>query len=363
MKRILIIITTAFVPYGGLTTVMMNYYRAMEKRGLKIDVASTNEPPKKLLAELHKNGSDYFNLGSRKKHPIRYGRNLARLLGTHSYDAVHVNGNSATMAFELKIAKKKKVPVRIAHGHASRGEHPLLHRWLSGVFERSYTLALAASDQAGIWLFGGNPYIVLNNAICVKKYQYDRDIRESCRRELGLSDRFVAGNVGKLNWSKNHVFLMQIFCELKKRETKAHLLLVGDGQLREEIESLCRQYGMEGEVTFLGMRDDVPELLQAMDVFVFPSLSEGLGMALVEAQAAGLCCFASENVPKETKLSSQIEYISLEEQAHRWAEKILQADCRRRTEHSQQACAAIRAGGYDIETAAGKLREIYNGIG
>lgn len=363
MKRILIVITTAFVPYGGLTTVMMNYYRAMGKKKLKIDFASTNEPPEVLLKELNENGSQYFNLGDRKKHLIKYLKKLNKVLRGNSYDVIHVNGNSATMAFELRTAKRRRVPVRIAHGHTTRSDYSWLHKILFRVFRKSYTHAIAVSDKAGEWLFSGQEYIVLNNAIPVKKYKYDMSIREKYRNSLGFSDKFIVGNVGKLYAAKNHSFLIQIFCELRKKKENAHLLIVGGGELRGELEEQCRSLGIEDDVTFLGMREDIPELLQTMDIFVFPSRYEGFGMALIEAQAAGLYCFASESVPGETKLSNNIQYISLNEKVQDWVEKISVVNCYNRMKCSIQACSTICACGYDIETAVEKLEKIYNGIG
>lgn len=363
MKRILIVITTAFVPYGGLTTVMMNYYRAMGEKKLKIDFASTNEPPEVLLKELNENGSQYFNLGDRKKHLIKYLKKLNKVLRGNSYDVIHVNGNSATMAFELRTAKRRRVPVRIAHGHTTRSDYSWLHKILFRVFRKSYTHAIAVSDKAGEWLFSGQEYIVLNNAIPVKKYKYDMSIREKYRNSLGFSDKFIVGNVGKLYAAKNHSFLIQIFCELRKKKENAHLLIVGGGELRGELEEQCRSLGIEDDVTFLGMREDIPELLQTMDIFVFPSRYEGFGMALIEAQAAGLYCFASESVPGETKLSNNIQYISLNEKVQDWVEKISVVNCYNRMKCSIQACSTICACGYDIETAVEKLEKIYNGIG
>lgn len=253
--------------------------------------------------------------------------------------------------------------MRIAHGHTTRSDYSWLHKILFRVFQRSYTRAIAVSDKAGEWLFPGREYIVLNNAISVEKYKYDASIRKKYRNSLGLSDEFIVGNVGKLYRAKNHSFLIQIFCGLRKKKENAHLLIVGGGELQEELEEQCKSLGIENDVTFLGMREDIPELLQTMDVFVFPSRYEGFGMALIEAQASGLYCFASENVPGETKLSNHIQYLSLNEEVQDWVEKILAVNGYDRMKCSIQARSTICACGYDIETAVEKLEKIYNGIG
>lgn len=360
MKNILIVITTDFVPYGGLTTVMMNYYRVMDKKGLKMDFASTNKPPEVLLKELNENGSRYFNLGDRKKHLGKYLTNFNNLLEENRYDVVHVNGNSATMAFELKIAQKRGVSVRIAHGHNTKSDYSWLHRILFHSFRRSYTYAIAVSDKVGEWLFSGGKYIILNNAIPIEKYRYNVEIREEYRNKLGLSDKFVVGNVGKLNKQKNQSFLIELFGELKKQREQAHLLIVGGGSKKKELEDQCKRLGLQKDVTFLGMREDVSQFLQCMDVFVFPSLYEGLGLALIEAQASGLYCFASDNVPTDACVSSLLQYLNLDDSIERWKDALLRVEVYDREKCSLEACRSIGKHGYDISAEALRLQEIYS---
>ncbi len=339
---------------------MMNYYRAMDKSGLTIDFASTNEAPKVLKSELAGNGSRYFNLGSRKKHLFKYLKKISRLMQENDYDVIHVNGNSATMAFELEMAKRRQVPVRIAHGHTTRSRHPWLHRILLRFFEKSYTQGIAVSDQAGRWLFSGKDYAVLNNAIPIEKFKYDAAIRKKYRENLELTDKFVVGNVGKLYEAKNHSFLIQIFYELQKQKENAHLLLVGGGEMQAELEEQCRNLGISDSVTFLGMREDVSQLLQCMDVFVFPSLYEGLGLALIEAQASGLYCFASDNVPTDACVSSLLQYLNLDDSIERWKDALLGVEVYDREKCSLEACRSIGKHGYDISAEALRLQEIYS---
>lgn len=358
MKKILVVITTGFVPYGGLTTVMMNYYRAMDKEGLQIDFASTNEPPAELLEELHKHGSRYFRLGERKKDMIRYLSRLSHVLKDNRYDVIHVNGNSATMALELMLAKQTGIPVRIAHGHTSQGKHIFVHRSLQRIFQKSYTHGIAVSDKAGEWLFGNGKYQVLNNAIFADRYQYDADIRKKYRQKLGLDNKFVVGHVGKLYEVKNHTFLIDVFYELQKKQKNAYLLLVGGGKLRQELEKKCRELGIREHVAFLGMRNDIPQLLQAMDVFVFPSLYEGMPNAVLEAQASGLPLLISDVITKSVKCTERTYYKSLSDGTSGWAKEILKLskmDYDRKTDTAAQ----IREKGFDVEECAVKLREIY----
>ena len=361
MKKILIIITTDYVPYGGLTTVMMNYYRAMNKSDLQIDFASTNEAPRELIDELHADGSKYYCLGNRKKNYLNYQHNLKKLLNANKYDVIHVNGNSATMLIELFTAKKTGVPVRIAHGHTTQTTYPLINKMLRRAFEKSYTCSMAVSRLAGDWLYRGKQFIVLNNAIDLNKYKFEEKTRNRVRAELKVEEKFVVGDVGKLNKGKNQRFLLEIFAEFKKRKKNVCLLLVGGGELKVFLEEECRRLNIKDDVIFTGMVSNTARYLQAMDVFVFPSLYEGLGMAVIEAQASGLPCIASDKVPIDTKVSDNIEYLNLEQSPEQWADHILQyaACCDNRSNMSELASESIRTCGYDIEQEADKLRKIY----
>lgn len=359
MKKVLIVVTTSLVSYGGLATVMLNYYRAMDKTGLQIDFASTNELDPRLHEELKQNNSLYFNLGNRKKNGIQYLKNLNSVLNNNNYDIVHVNGNSATMAMELLVAKRRKVSVRIAHGHAAQSNYPFLHQILKLMFKKSYTVSLAVSQKTADWLFDGYVDRILNNAIDITKYRFDYRKRKIFRDMLGAGDCVVLGTVGKMTHNKNQSFLLEIFGECRKRNRNSRLILVGDGDLYQSLKDKCRRMGLEEAVYFVGMKDNVADYLQAMDIFVFPSFYEGFGMALLEAQASGLCCLASDTIPYETKVSDGISYLSIQESAELWAEKILNTDRANRREKSSQACKKIRESGYCIQTEARKLEQLY----
>ena len=358
MKKILIIITTGFASSGGLTTVMMNYYRNIDKSDLQIDFASTNEIDNSYLEELSANNSQYFNLGDRKKNPFKYLLNLYKLLSKEKYDVLHVNGNSATMGLELFIACLHKIPFRIAHGHTTQSNYPLLHNFLYLFFKRTYTHAIVTSDKAGKWLFKKN-YYVLNNAIDFHKYAYSEQTRNELRANLGISDKFVVGNVGKLNIPKNHSFLIDIFEKIYKRNKDAVLIIAGGGSQDTILKTKCKEKGLEDAVIFLGMLNDTSKIYNAFDVFVFTSLFEGLGMVLIEAQVSGLKCFSSDVVPLETKVTDNIEYLSLNDTADLWAEKITEIEKYDREKMALSSQKSITENGYNIETEAVKLKKIY----
>lgn len=362
MKKVLIVITTGFAPCGGLTTVMMNYFRNMDRSGLQIDFASINEVDEESLAELRAAGSRYFNLGDRKKDLPGYMKNLYKLLRREKYDVLHVNGNSATMAFDLLPGCACRVPVRIAHGHNSRSSYPTSHKYLSPLFKKTYTHGLVTSKIAGDWLYGDN-YTVLNNAIDIGHYSFSQEARDRVRKELGLEGKFVVGNVGKLNPQKNQAFLLEVFRSIHARRQDSVLVIAGGGALEDQLRQKARDLGIEDSVIFLGMLDDTSDVLQAFDVFVFTSKFEGLGMVLIEAQAAGLECLSSDAVPLETKVSDHIRYISLEKSPEDWAEATLAIPPYDRASHGAAAAETIKTHGYDIRYETGKLEAIYRGKG
>ena len=355
--KVLIIITTEFVPYGGLTTVVLNYYRAIDKTGLAIDIASTNKAPENLAQELQRNGSQYYNLGARKN-VLSYLKNLNKVL-KNNYDVVHVNGNSATMLLELLPAKVKRVHTRIAHVHNTKTQHPVLQRMIYPFFRGSYNKAVAVSDDAGKWLYGDN-YIVLNNAINVKKYAFSLQTREDVRNGLGFSSQtFIIGTIGKLNQQKNHRYLLEVFSKFKQSIEDCKLVIVGGGELEDELKKKADELMIGKDVIFTGMTDDASGYVQAFDFFVFPSRFEGLGLALIEAQASGLKCVISDRVPKEAVVTNQVKTISINDKADEWADYIIQNINYNRIANSQNAAESIKAHGYDISMEAGKLRELY----
>lgn len=362
MKRILIIITTAFELTGGLTTVMMNYYRLMDKSQLRIDFASTNEAEEKLREELHHNGSEYYNMGSRKKCPLRYMKRLKELLMAKQYDIIHINGNSSTMIMEARVARKCGVNEIICHTHTSQSEYPLLHKFLSRSFRKSYTKAIAVSKKSGRWLYG-EEFTVLNNAIDVNKYIYNPKIRTKVRKKLGIDSKYVIGTVGKLTESKNQAFLLEIFADYVKNNSGAILVIAGGGDQETKLKQKAHDLGIENEVVFLGMKSNIEEILQAFDIFVFTSLYEGFGMVLVEAQAAGLYCISADTVPKETQVTSNIEYLSLSLPVKSWADAVkrIQEQKSDREILSRNAQQSIAEYGYDIFIEAKKLERIYLG--
>lgn len=210
-------------------------------------------------------------------------------------------------------------------------------------------------------VWGKDAFYSHPNAIDCSKFCFDSEIRNEMRKSLHIEDKFVVGHVGRFTYQKNHGFLIDVFNEIHKINPKAVLLLIGDAvgnmSYYEKAKQKVQQYGLTGCVQFLGMRNDVPLLMQAMDCFVFPSKFEGLGIVGVEAQAAGLPCFFSDTITQELGITKLAHFISLNESPAKWAEIILN---NRKTERKDMQ-PEIAAEGYDVKYEIHKLEKIYQG--
>ena len=224
-------------------------------------------------------------------------------------------------------------------------------------FETDYLIS--CSHEAGEWLFGkkacqSDRYLYLPNAINLDTYRFDASRRERYRRELGLNGCTVFGHVGRLNTAKNHRFLIEAFALIHQRNESAKLLLVGDGELREEISGLIRDAGLSGCVLMLGDRSDVPSLLQAMDVFLFPSLWEGLPVTVVEALASGLPCYVSDAITHDIDICDEVVRLPIDDVGV-WADKVGGIVRPGRVD----AIEDVRRSGFDITSSVRTLTSVY----
>jgi glycosyltransferase EpsF len=266
--------------------------------------------------------------------------------------------------FTLFAAKQAGVPVRIAHSHSTLGKGEFkrnIMKTLLRPFSRLYpTLLLACSEHAGRWLFGDKAFDkgrvkVMRNAIDVNCFRFNLQIRERVRKDLGISEKLVIGHAGRFVSVKNHLFLFDIFKEVHSQRQDSVLLLVGDGELRTAAEERVKQYGLSDCVLFLGLRDDVHELYQAMDVFVLPSLYEGLPVVGVEAQCAGLPCLFSNRFTKETISGRLSEMVPLEIGARKWARMIIRQSSKNRREEESALCCLK----WDVMGEVDRLMDAY----
>lgn len=359
--NILVIITTGFTPVGGLASVMMNYYRVLDKTEMVIDFCCTNEPPQVLLDEIHACGSEYYQLPKRKN-ILGYFFALKRLC--RGYDIIHVHANSSTAVIELQAAKLADIGVRLIHNHSSRCQHRILNRLFSPLYKRSYTKAIACSNEAGEWLYGKDKFIILRNAINVRRFSYNTEKRMEMRRLFGLKDNeYVVGHIGKFMEAKNHPFLIELFAKYHVSHPLSRLLLVGDGEMRPLVEAAIKKNNVMDCVVLAGLRSDIPDVLQAMDVFLFPSIYEGMPLSVIEAQSSGLPCIVSDAVTKLINIGCDVVQLSLNKGTDYWAEYLGNTNYQlSREERCKRNFEFITEAGYNIETEADNLMRIYRNL-
>lgn len=354
MIRVLHIVT--YMGRGGLETMIMNYYRHMDRSRIQFDFLVHRDFEADYEAEILDLGGKIYRLPSMNPFSPAYLKKLDAFFDEHrEYRIVHCHLDCMA-GVPLKVAKKYGVPVRIAHAHSTSQTKDikyLLKLNFKHVIRKYATDLLACSRDAGRWMFGGDDFLVMNNAIDAAGYIHCPEMATQVREELGiLKDSLVVGHVGRFDPPKNHEFLLRVFAKLPEN---TRLLLVGDGQLRQAAEKQAAELGIADRVIFTGIRGDVPRLLQAMDVFVFPSIYEGLPVSLIEAQAASLPCLISDKVPIECKKTDLVRQIPLAAGEESWAEATLEAARMNRRDTSVQ----IRESGFDIVSNARWLREFY----
>lgn len=315
---------------GGVEAVVMNYYRHIDRNKIQFDFICDDDSTNIPYEEIEKLGGKVILIPPYQK-VFKYHKELKRVLKDGNYKIVHSHINTLSV-FSLYAAKCAGVPVRIAHSHSTTNpkekKKNLLKqvlRPLAKVFATDY---MACTEHAGRWMFGdreynkGNVYL-LNNAIDLDNFKYDEKIRKAKRKELSIKDStLVIGHVGRFVEQKNHRFLIDIFNEVYKQNNDSILLLVGQGPLMEEMEEKVKSLGLEDNVKFLGQRNDINELYQAMDIFLFPSLYEGLGMVVVEAQSSNLPCVVSNEIPIIAKVNNKIEFVGLKQNVNDWCDAV-----------------------------------------
>lgn len=347
---------------GGAETMVMNYYRHIDRTKVQFDFLVHREQRGAYDDEIERMGGRIYRMCPvYPQNFSRYKRDLRTFFRAHpEYKIIHSH-MSELGYFAFREAERQGVPVRICHAHnAPHGfdVKMIMRTYFKKRMMPYLTHLFMCGEESGKWLYGEknkSRFIMLNNAIDAALYSFDASKREKMRQQLGLTDELVIGHVGRFNPQKNHPFLLDVFAALLKKEPSAVLLLVGGGADLPRIQAKAQELGITERVRFLGVRSDVADLMQAMDVFVFPSLYEGLGIALVEAQAAGLPCVVSDTIPHEAYLTDLVDSEKLSAPEEKWAEKILALRAVPRTDRR----AEIAAYGFDISTEAIKLQEFY----
>ena len=349
---------------GGAENMIMNLYRKIDRTKVQFDFLVHTE--KKCFFD-----DEILSLGGKIYHAPRY--NVANhfsykkwwnkfLIEHQEFKIVHGHMYSIAPIY-LHIAKKHGATT-IVHSHSTSepaGIKELIKSQLRKRAKNSADYLFSCSAAAGIWLYGKEAvekenHYILKNAVDTDRFLFNENVRNEVRKELGIEGNLVIGHVGRFMEAKNHKFLLEIFADVLKNDENAVLLLVGEGALKNEIKVKAESLGVSDKVIFAGVRNDTHRLLQAMDCFVFPSIYEGLPVAVIEAQAVGVPSLISDTVTDEVCLTDLATRLSLQKSSEIWAKEILnKTDNFKRTEPKQQ----IIDSGYDISATAHWLQNFY----
>ncbi|HBV82355.1 MAG TPA: glycosyltransferase family 1 protein [Lachnospiraceae bacterium] len=351
---------------GGAESRVMELYRAMDKRKVQFDFLVHTDKEGQYDTEIKQLGGRIYHVPRfRVINILSYRKALHRFFGDHK-EFVAVQGHmTSTAAIYLPIAKKAGVSMTIAHARSAgvdRGLKGIATKILRSSLKYKTDFCFTCSAEAAEAVYGKNwieagQVWTIPNAIDVQRFVFQEKVRQQVRKELGFDHEFVIGHVGRFGFMKNHSYLIDIFAQLCKIRDDAMLVLIGDGELKQEIQEKVNQLGLIKRVRFLGNRFDVERYYQAFDYFVFPSLFEGLPGSVAEAQASGLRCLVSDKVTKEVALTDLVTYKSIEEPAASWASEVMRNSKKALVREDMRAVIAEKD--FDVQKLAVKMEAFY----
>lgn len=358
MKKILHVVNK--MGYGGIETFLMNVYRSIDTNKVKFDFAVHTTDEGEYDKEIRELGGQLYYFTSRRNSIYKYYKDWNNFLKKNAdkYVAIHMHVSSLTTILPLVLAKKYNIKNRIIHAH-STFQQGTFHKILSEInkkrIKRYATKLLACSTEAGNYVFG-KEYENINNGIDSEKYKFNIEKRKEKRKELEIEEHETAYvNVGRLIEIKNQKYLVNVFKEIYKKDNKSKLFIIGKGEQKESLEQQIKDLNLEKQVILLNGRNDIPEILQAMDIFILPSLYEGLPLVAIEAQTAGLKCFISKNISKEVKLTELVDFIDINKECKEIAQYIIN-----NKEYDRKNIENEKLSNYNIKNIAKYLvNEIY----
>lgn len=351
---------------GGISAVVLNYMKYIEKEKFHFDIALTGNKPGMHGHEMIKLGATCYELPMKSKGVKQFQKSLYKLLTVEHFDAVHIH-ESSTSYVALRVAKKAGVKCRVAHAHTTvpynsvKGE---LKRLSGCLFNYYYaTKVVGCGRLAGERVFGKKNMtrkkaIVLPNSVETQKFKFAPYIREEVRRELGMEDKYVVGMVGRLSPQKNHFFALDMFAKAHELNSKLMLVLVGTGEDEEHIKEIISEQHMETYVKMLGKRSDIDRLYQGFDACILPSVFEGFPVAAVEAMASGLPVLLSDSITDELKFGTAVQYIPLNNK-NLWADALYQLSLKNTTNNRVIRQDEVNDNGFDIKQTVQILESIY----
>lgn len=352
---------------GGMENFIMNIYGQIDRSKVQFDIILHVRMEEDYVEQIAEMGGTVHLLPRLTRRPFSNLRQLYRIVKDNQYKIVIRHTANALVTPQL-LAARLAGAYTICHSHNETDPQKLLHRigrLLMGIAAKE---RFACSPKAGIWMFGRKKYTVIHNAINIAKFQYSSKAEQKIREEFGLKNQHVYGYIANFKESKNHVYLLSIFQELLKLDAEARLFCVGDGELREEIETQIKRLGLEERVVLTGMRQDAEDFMSCFDMMIFPSKFEGLPLTMIEAQAAGLPCLMSDAVtPDVIVTQGLVETESLQNGPQIWAKRAFEMAGRipAVSKAAGRVCQyeSIAKAGYDAKSLAKWYEDYFLGIG
>lgn len=365
MEPIRILHENVIMDPGGIETQLMRIYRNIDKSKVQFDFLLHRTQKGAFDDEIREMGGRiYYAEPFNPFHHLKYLNSMRSFFREHPEYKIMI-AHAELALCPLKVAKEAGVPVRICYSHNGRFAFSLKRCFMDyeTLFLKKYcTDMFAVSELAARYTFGDKAVDegkvrLIKNGIMVEDFIFDKEIREVKRRELGLQDKFIVGHVGRFMQQKNHMFILETFAKFHDLRKDAHLILIGEGRLEDEIKNKIHALGIADSVTLLGRRMDVNQLMKAMDMLLFPSLWEGFPNVAIEAQASALPVYMSENITKEANFSPFSHRLSLDDGPEAWAKRMYD-DSLIPVERIDMS-ETMREQGYDVVATAKWYEDFY----
>ena len=364
MKKILIYAPNA--PTSGVTNALYSLHKGLDKQKFRISVISWPEKIKMQKLAKEFNGSFYPFKLFYYKHPIAFRKELKNIFKNNEIDTVIFNLSYMTSLVPISLAKKYNIKNIIVHSHSSRLEAnnaikrivlTVIH-YINRFRAKKYTFTrLACSQKAGIWLFSkGTNFTVIKNAIDLARFRFDKGKREKIRQQFNLSDEFVLGNIGRLTFPKNQKFLIGLFEEVLKKVPNAYLWIIGDGPLMGTLKEEAKHLKLTERIVFWGNQNNIEDFLNAMDLFIMPSIFEGLPVAAIEAQTNGIPCIPSDSIDSSVIINDNLVQKSLSDSYEEWVSAVIK---QLQTGRYDDVLNSPMNHGWDIKDAVKQLEQFY----
>lgn len=346
---------------GGIESFVINLYRNIDRNKYEFHFVNWYDEKLAYEDELIKMGGEIHKISSRRNSILKNKQELKKIIEEQNFCYIHNHVQTLSYIEGIKLGLNKKIPT-IIHAHSeSIDKNAYITKFLNFInsrYGKKETINLAASYRAGENMFGSQQFEVVPNAIDLKTFQYDENTRKRVRKNENWEKKIVIGHVGRFSYPKNHEFILKVFSMLEDEKANVFLALVGDGELREEIMREVKNNKLENKVCFLGIRENINELLMGMDYFIFPSIYEAFPISVLEAQSTGLPCVISSNISKDVILTDLVTQLSIEddEAIKNWVKAIKNKSIEsNRAKYYQK----IKSSGFDISELVEIMYKIY----